>query len=141
MATKFYRPIGLLDQLQRDMSSVIGASVSKNETQWSPAVDIVESEAGFTVYVDVPGVNLTEIEITADNGVLSIDGQRTGFAQDETIAFQRNERVNGKFLRRFTLPDNIDVDGITANYQDGVLRVSLPKSVRTQGRKIDIKAA
>lgn len=144
MAIQRYRPFGLLDQLQREMSSALG---SENEVDanfstedWSPAVDISENTDNFLIHADLPGVKSEDIEVTTENGMLTIKGQRDSDKEETRDNYRRIERFSGSFLRRFTLPETADMDNIRAATRDGVLELTIPKKPETQPRRIEVNA-
>ncbi|MBX2886643.1 MAG: Hsp20/alpha crystallin family protein [Granulosicoccus sp.] len=115
-------------------------SVASNQASWSPAADVTEHEDNFKVVVDVPGLTAAEIEVTVEKQVLSISGRRESPNTDEekAPAYARQERRSGEFVRRFTLPDSVDVDAISADVDHGILTVVIPKSSETTLRKISV---
>lgn len=144
MAIQHYRPLSLLDELQREMSSLFhtpAVESSFNSEEWSPAVDISEDENNFTIHADLPGVKSEDIEVTAENGVLTIKGERESHKEENKENFRRVERFSGSFIRRFTLPERADLDNISANTRDGVLELTIPKSAEAKPRRIEVKVA
>ncbi|WP_438971861.1 Hsp20/alpha crystallin family protein [Methylophaga sp.] len=142
MAIQRYRPYTLLDELQREMSSLFQGPATEssfNSEEWSPAVDISEEEDKFTIHADLPGVKSDEIEVTAENGILTIKGERENIQQENKDNFRRIERFSGSFIRRFTLPEQADLDHITAKSRDGVLELMIPKSVKADPKRIEVK--
>jgi HSP20 family protein len=142
MAIQKYRPLNLLDELQREMGSffhtpTVESSFSSEE--WSPAVDISEDDDKFTIHADLPGVKSGDIEVTAENGVLTIKGERESHKEDNKDNYRRVERFSGSFMRRFTLPERADLDNISANSRDGVLELMIPKSPEAKPRRIEVK--
>jgi HSP20 family protein len=139
-----YRPISLLDRLlTQDLNELMEPGfTSRNDTlsDWLPAVDIKETDEQFLLTADLPGVKTADIEITAEAGVLTIQGERHAEKTDESKGYQRFERVTGKFLRRFTLPDTADVEQISATTDNGVLTVAIAKQVKAKPRKITVAA-
>ena len=107
-------------------------------SHWRPAVDIKEEADRFVIMADLPGVDPGDIEITMENGVLSIKGERKSEIRDEKEGYKRVERVSGTFYRRFSLPDSADAERIAAKGKDGVLEVSLPKHEKVQPRRIAV---
>lgn len=107
-------------------------------SQWRPAVDIKEDDNQFTILADIPGVNPDDIEVTMENGVLSIKGERKSENVEENNGFRRVERSSGSFYRRFSLPDTADADNISASSKDGVLQIVLPKHAKVQPRRITV---
>lgn len=110
-------------------------------SDWLPAVDIREEEEQFVLHADVPGVDPEAIEVTMENGVLTIRGERSEKTCDENSGYSRTERINGQFARRFSLPETSNSDEIAANAKNGVLRIVIPKQVKAQARRITVDAA
>lgn len=138
-----YEPWTLLNQVARELEKSWSAQRADDESSaatsgWSPAVDIKESESQFVIYADVPGVNPKDIEISMENGVLTIRGERLAEIREEKSSFKRVERVYGSFYRRFSLPDIADAENISANGKNGVLEIVIPKRPSAQARKIQI---
>jgi HSP20 family protein len=100
-----------------------------------------EEENRFVVHVDLPGVDKKDIEIVAEKGVLTIKGERRSEAKKTDAGYERVERVAGSFLRRFTLPETAQAEGITAKQVNGVLEVSIPKQAEVQPKRIEVQAA
>ena len=140
-----YEPLNLLNQLQREVNRLFDTSrLGDEETghmlaDWAPAVDIKEEPAQFVIHADLPGVESKDIEITLENGVLTLKGQRASEKKEETEQYRRVERVRGTFLRRFSLPDVADAEKVSAKCKDGVLEVVVPKRETAQPRKITIE--
>ncbi|MEW6645859.1 MAG: Hsp20/alpha crystallin family protein [Pseudomonadota bacterium] len=137
-----YDPWSLLDQLRREMDR---AYEGREETgistasDWVPAVDIKEEADCFIIHADVPGVDPKAIEVHAENGMLTIKGERESEKKEEKEGYKRVERVYGSFFRRFSLPDTADTDKITARSNNGVLEVRVPKHEKVQPRKITVE--
>ena len=108
---------------------------------WSPAVDIQEADERFVIHADVPGVSPENIEITMEDGVLTLKGIRETESRDEKEGFTRIERLSGRFHRRFTLPETVDAEAIEAHFKNGVLELLIPKLPRLQPRRIEVKIA
>jgi len=146
MALMRYEPWNLLNQLQREVNRLFETSrVSDEETgnilaDWMPAVDIKEEPTQFVIHADLPGVDIKDIGITLENGVLTLKGQRASEKKEETEQYRRVERVRGTFLRRFSLPDVADANKVTAKCKDGVLEVTVPKREAAQPRRIAIES-
>ena len=133
-----FEPWSYVDLINRD--TALAASGPTN-TQWRPAVDILEDKGQFLLRADVPGVDPGEIDVSMDAGVLTISGVRHDEQRDEATDAQRVERASGRFQRRFTLPDTADADGITAKTSNGILEVAIPKQAQIQARRITVEAA
>ncbi len=145
-----YDPWASMHHLHDEINRVFGhkpvdgednASVVKG--RWTPAVDIKELDDKFVIAADLPGINPEEIEITTDNGILSIKGERkheksAGDDADDKTGYRRVERSYGSFYRRFTLPETADVAGISASGSHGVLEVSIPKKIADLPKRIKV---
>jgi len=108
---------------------------------WTPRVDIAETEQAFVIKAEVPEVNKDDVKITVDNGVLSICGERKQEQEEKGKTFHRVERFYGQFTRSFTLPENVDEDHITATFKDGMLSLEIPKTAKAQPKAIEVKVA
>lgn len=105
---------------------------------WAPSVDIEEYKDKFVIYADIPGVDPASIEITLEKGVLSLSGTREQRVENSEIQSRRNERANGRFHRRFALPDTADGDAVSASGKHGVLEIVIPKRAQAQPRRITV---
>ena len=133
-----FEPWSYVDLINRDTAL---AARGPTNTQWRPAVDILEDKGQFLLRADVPGVDPGEIDVSMDAGVLTISGVRHDEQRDEATDAQRVERASGRFQRRFTLPDTANADGITAKTSNGILEVAIPKQAQIQARRITVEAA
>ena len=141
---------GISERLNRFLSHSKG---QQNEAQqmsgkelmtvadWYPPVDVLETDAEYYLKVEVPEVNKRDIRVTVDNGVLFLQGERKEEPERTGHRIHRLERSYGRFLRSFTLPDSIEVAHVKAEFKGGMLYIHLPKSVHTQVKAIDVKAA
>jgi HSP20 family protein len=125
------------NQFNNDTLSSPEASSSPS-VSWVPRVDIHEEKDRFVVFADVPGVEPKDIDITAENGVLTVRGERRAEKRETENGYERVERVSGAFLRRFTLPEGANTDSIKAKQTNGVLEVTIPKTPAVQPRRISI---
>ena len=124
-----------LDRLMRGRQQEQANPVSN----WVPAVDIREEKDQFSLSVDLPGVDPKTIEVSMENGVLEISGERTApKAKDEERHYHQQERVEGSFKRRFKLPEIADETEITAKSEHGVLEVVIKKRLEQLPRRITI---
>ncbi len=142
-----YEPWNLLERFNNEVSRVyedrffraIDSDSSKVVTShWSPAVDIKEESDGFVLHADVPGVDAKEIDISMEEGMLIIKGERAHESSEEKNGYKRVERVRGSFYRRFSLPETADAERVTAKYDNGVLTVTIPKQEKAQPRRIPV---
>ena len=107
---------------------------------WAPAVDISERKDAYLVAAELPGVKADDLEITFEDGLLTIQGERR-FAHDSAEEkMHRTERYYGAFRRSMTLPSHVEADKIEASVQDGVLQVLVPKAPDVQAKRIRVRA-
>ena len=139
-------PWGLLNQLSNEMNALFenrmptSADASSMATSdWVPAVDIREEPDRYLIHADIPGVDPDQIEISMENGVLSIRGQRQHESEEEREGYRRVERVRGSFYRRFSLPDTADAERVSASSRNGVLEIIIPKQEKVQPRRITVQ--
>jgi len=109
-------------------------------SNWSPSVDIKEEDDKYVFIADIPGVDPKNIEVTAENGTLTIKGEREEEKKEEKKDYRRVERSWGSFYRRFSLPDNVNTDKIVAKSRNGVLELTLPKTEVVKPKKIAVQA-
>ena len=138
-----YQPWGLMRVLQDDLDRLFEQRLAADDTtgsvaNWTPPVDIREEESRFVLHADIPGVNPGDIEVTMENGVLTISGSRDETNRDERNGYRRVERISGRFFRRFTLPDTANAEDIKAHSTHGVLEVIIPKHDRVMPRRISV---
>src|SRR3979411_2098613 len=107
---------------------------------WAPAVDISERKDAYLVTAELPGVKASEVDITFEDGLLTIQGERH-FAHDSAEEkMHRTERHYGAFRRSITLPSHVEADKIEASTQDGVLQIMVPKAPDVQAKRIQVRA-
>ncbi|HKS08954.1 MAG TPA: Hsp20/alpha crystallin family protein [Pyrinomonadaceae bacterium] len=127
-----------MNRLFEDATQRRGQSNSEDELEradWTPAADIYETETGFMIALDLPGIKRDALEIDIDDNRLVVKGVRV---VDDTRT-RRSERPRGKFLRTFAVPASIDQAKIGAEYKDGVLQIRLPKRTEQKAQKIEVK--
>jgi HSP20 family protein len=144
-----YEPWGVVARLQRHFdqafsdsfaSSAPAASSANAEGQaWIPSVDILQQPDKFVVRADLPGVEPKDIEVTAENGVLTVKGERHFERSEDQKGSSRYERVEGRFVRRFTLPDNVQTDNIRARHSNGVLELTIPKAAAPEPKRVAVE--
>jgi HSP20 family protein len=107
---------------------------------WAPALDIAERNDAYVVTVEVPGIKPEELEITVENGALTISGERRFETETKEQQFHRIERRYGAFRRSITLPNRVKADAIDASFEDGLLRVVVPKAEEAKPKRIEVRA-
>ena len=104
-------------------------------TGFTPSVDIYEEDNQIILSTDLPGMKIDDVNIEINDGVIYIKGEKKSENETKSKTFYRSERSYGSFTRSFTLPENIDEENIKASYQDGVLKVSIPKLQQVETRE------
>ena len=143
-----YEPWSLVNRLHQDLDRLMGRDLGGNEDEslgavsdWMPAVDVQETKDSFVITADLPGVKPEDIDITMENGVLTLRGRRSHETRTEEKGFRRVERSTGEFFRRFALPDVADADTINAQCTNGVLTVKIAKKPEVQPRRIEVRSS
>ena len=109
--------------------------------EWSPLVDIMETEQEYLIKAEVPDMKKEDVRLRVENEVLTISGERKFEKEDKGLKHHRIERAYGSFMRSFSLPEDADGSKVTADYKDGMLQVHLPKSEKATAKAIEIKVA
>jgi HSP20 family protein len=106
---------------------------------WTPTVDISETEAEYQIKAEIPDVKKEDVKVTLEDGVLTIQGERKQEKEEKGKKYHRIERSYGSFVRSFSLPDVIDEERVKADFKDGVLNLHLPKSEKAKPKAIEVK--
>ena len=106
---------------------------------WTPRVDIAETDKTFEIKAEIPEVNKEDVKVTVHNGVLTIQGDRKQEAEEKGKKFHRVERFYGSFTRCFTLPDNVDEAKISASFKGGMLNLQIQKTEEEKPKSIEVK--
>jgi HSP20 family protein len=106
---------------------------------WAPLTDISEDEDNFVLKLDLPGIKKENVKINYENGQLSISGERKHEFEKKNAKFHRVERSYGKYFRSFNLPSKIQEDKIDAEFKDGQLTITVPKSEEAKPKQIEVK--
>lgn len=146
MRTTIYDPFNALRRLQDDMNRAFGSALVQSDdnstsavSHWVPAVDVHEESSRYVIRADVPGVRPDAIEVSLENGVLTLRGERHEERREgEGGEARRVERIHGSFFRRFTLPDTADAERVEARTEHGVLEISIPKKEQPLPKRIKV---
>jgi len=106
--------------------------------EFTPPADVYEDESKITLKMEVPGIKQEDLDIHIDGNTLSVDGERKVEQDEKRENFRRVERQYGSFSRSFELPSSADCDKISANFQDGILQIEVPKRAEARGKQIQI---
>jgi len=138
-------PWGVMPRLQDEINRLFGNARENDSSSataaWIPLVDIHEYGDRFELYVDLPGVEPSAVDLTLDGGILTLSGERAqqmAGEQGEDAQGRRIERGHGHFHRRFVLPDTVDGEKVNASGKNGVLTVTIPKQPKAMPRRIQI---
>ena len=136
---------GLLDDFRKEMDTLVnhffqGEDGGAEVPAWSPRLNVSETEKAYEVSVDLPGLKPDECNLELRQGDLWITGQRKSESEKEGRTWHRVERYCGQFRRVVRLGDDVDPEKVEAEYKDGVLHVTVPKTEMARTRKIEIKS-
>lgn len=123
-----FRPMRLFDELAESLT----------QRGWVPPVDIRETDDAYLVMADLPGFTKKDVEITLEDNVLTLSGNRKWDGAENQQSYRRVERAYGEFSRSFSLPAQVEADKVKASFDDGVLTVSVPKAAESRPRRIAI---
>jgi HSP20 family protein len=134
--------------IQDEMNQVFGRALGRGDRAageratraWAPALDIAERTDAYVVTVEVPGIEPEQLEITLEDGVLTISGERRFEAETKEQQYHRVERSYGAFRRSITLPARVKADAIDASFEDGLLQVVVPKAEEAKPRRIEVRS-
>src|SRR3954447_20491013 len=143
MALVRWEPMREISTLQSEMNRLFSGFFDEQGQgngvrRWAPAVDVFEREDAIVLKADLPGLDEDDVRIEVNDNVLAISGERRSEAQEEKNGYYRVERSYGAFSRSIVLPEDVDPDGIEADFDRGVLQVKVSKPERRQPRRISI---
>ncbi len=115
-----------------------GRDESLATSTFAPAVDVYEDEHHITLKIEVPGIEEKDIDVRIENNILSIHGERKFEKEEKEENYRRIERQYGSFTRTFTLPNTVDTESVSANYEKGVLKVKLAKKAEAKPKQIKV---
>jgi HSP20 family protein len=130
-----WEPLGQLNTLFEETAP---GNRTPSGRRWIPAIDLIDTEDHFVLRADLPGLSEGDVNIEVEGSVLTISGERRAEHEDDYSGYYRLERASGSFARSLTLPEGVSAEGITANFDRGVLEVRVPKPERSKPRKVAI---
>ena len=140
-----YDPFRDLRTLQEEVNRLFSTNLTRafgdegiGRGAWAPSVDIYENKDQIVLEAELPGMKQEDFDLSIENNVITLRGERKFEKTDETDNYHRVERSYGAFTRSFTLPQTVSAEGATAEYNNGVLRVTLPKREETKARRIQV---
>ena len=145
MAIIRWQPWREFGSLRREMDNVFDNFLGKHSERewssgnWQPAVDFVENDDNFLVTAELPGMKKENVTLNIVNNVLTIKGEKIAERELKEDKYYRLERSSGTFQRVLSLPVDVQVDKVSAEFKDGVLKVMLPKKEEVKPKEIAIK--
>jgi HSP20 family protein len=142
-----WNPFRELEYVSNRLNSLFGRMPAGIETgqlsmaDWTPSVDISETDAAYLIKAEIPEVGKEDVKVTVQNGMLTISGERKQEKEEKNRKFHRIERCYGSFTRSFRVPEDADANTVKAEFKDGMLNITLPKSEKPAGKSIDVKIA
>ena len=140
-----YDPFRDLRTLQEEVNRLFSTNLTRafddegiGRGAWAPSVDIYENKDQIVLEAELPGMNQDDFDLSIENNVITLRGERKFEKTEESDNYHRVERSYGSFTRSFTLPQTVSPEGATAEYSNGVLRVTLPKREETKARRIQV---
>ncbi|WP_051472055.1 Hsp20/alpha crystallin family protein [Patulibacter minatonensis] len=141
MAIVRWESAGDYGSLQREINQLFSSfsgGTGARRSGWVPQVDLHESEDGYVLLADLPGVSAEDVAIDVERNVLTLSGARSRRSAEQDKGLVRAERSYGSFRRQLTMPDGVDPDEIVASFDRGVLEIRIPKPVKARPRRITI---
>ncbi|GAB5604976.1 Hsp20/alpha crystallin family protein [Sideroxyarcus sp. TK5] len=139
-------PFKELEEVSNRLNRLFGRSGNTEESgqnmlavaDWSPSVDISETDDAYLIRGEIPGVKKEDVRLTVQDGMLTIQGERKMEKEEKNKKYHRVECSYGNFVRSFRMPDDADEDKVKAEFKDGMLNVTLPKSAKAKRKSINI---
>lgn len=138
-----------LEDITARLNRIFGRAPSRTDptsdmltvADWMPSVDISETDTEYAIKGELPGVRKEDVSVTVQNGMLTIQGERRHEAEEKGKKYHRVECCYGSFMRSFRVPDDADEGKVKAEFKDGMLNITMPKSERTKARTIDVSVS
>lgn len=124
-----------MDRLLRDF---FDTGASGNYAAAAPAADLYETENAYVAELELPGFDREDINVTLEQGTLTVTGSRSAEREQEEGEYHLRERSTGRFQRSFRMPESVNVDEVQAHFSNGILEVQMPKAAEARSRKIEV---
>ena len=139
-------PFRELEEVSNRLNQLFHRTPSRTEpdggmlamADWSPTVDITETDSAYVIKGEIPGVSKNDVKVSIENGMISLRGERKQEKEEKNKKFHRIERSYGSFFRSFQLPDDVDETKVKAEFKDGMINVILPKSAKSKAKSINV---
>jgi HSP20 family protein len=144
-----WNPFRELEDVSNRLNSLFGKLPARTESgadmlavaDWMPTVDISETDAGYLIKAEIPEVKKEDVKVNIQDGMLTISGERHQEKEEKNQKFHRIERAYGSFSRSFRMPDDADENTVNAEFKDGMLNVTLPKSKKAETKSVSVSIA
>ena len=140
--TDVWEPVGSIEDIREEMTRMFDTSLRRRgsllDGAFAPAIDVVEEKDEFLVKVDLPGLSKDDVSVAIQDNFLTIRGERKHEVEKKESNYYHRERVHGQFTRSIELPTRVDAGKVQANFKDGVLYVTLPKSEEAKPKEIKV---
>lgn len=141
-----WNPFNELEDISNRLNQIFGRPAVQPETgqqmlkvaDWAPSVDISETDKAYLIKAEIPGVKKEDVKVTIDDGMITIQGERKMEKEEKDKKFHRIERSYGSFVRSFRLPDGVDESKAKAEFKDGMINVTLPKSEKAKTKAVEV---
>ncbi|MBX7171187.1 MAG: Hsp20/alpha crystallin family protein [Pyrinomonadaceae bacterium] len=141
-----YDPFRELRSLQDEVNRLFNVGITRSGNgedivrgAWTPSVDIFENQDKIVLEAELAGMKPEDVDISIENNIITLKGERKFEKNEESENYHRVERSYGSFVRSFTLPRTVVSDEADASFENGILKVTLPKREEAKARKIEIK--
>jgi HSP20 family protein len=134
----FENLFALQERINKVFNDLLPSTEFETTSRWIPAMDVYEKEGNIIIELEAPGIKEEDLKIKVEDGMLIINGERKFEKEDKKENYYRIERSYGSFSRSFSLPDNIEKDKIEARYENGLLKITLPKKPESQPKEIPV---
>lgn len=144
-----WNPFRELEDVSNRLNSLFGKLPARVESgadmlavaDWMPTVDISETDAGYLIKAEIPEVKKEDVKVNIQDGMLTISGERHQEKEEKNKRYHRLERAYGSFSRSFRMPDDADESTVNAEFKDGMLNVTLPKSKKAESKSVSVSIA
>ena len=141
-----WNPFNELEDISNRLNQIFGRPVGSatvdqqmlKGADWTPSVDVSETDKAYVIKAEIPEVKKEDVKVTIDDGMLTIQGERKMEKEEKGKKFHRIERSYGSFVRSFRLPDGVDESKVKAEFKDGMINVTLPKSEKAKKKAVEV---
>jgi len=139
-----FDPFRELEDMSTRLSRIFGRGVDHTDPAegfgvWLPAIDVQETDKEYLIKADLPEVDKHDVKVGIEDGILTVEGERKQEKEEKGKKFHRVERTYGRFVRRLSVPSDVDEPKVAAEFKEGVLSVHLPKTATAKPRSVDVK--